>query len=405
MKAINKKMKKILRIINRFNLGGPIYNAAYLTKYLSPDYETLLIGGEKDDYEDSSEFILNQLGVNYMKINEMQRAINAFQDLKAYNRIKQIIKEFKPDIVHTHASKSGMLGRKAAFSCNVPIVVHTFHGHVFHSYFNSLKTNAIIKVERHLAKNTSGIVAISDIQKKELSENYKIADSSKITVIPLGFDLLKFQEHQLEKRETFRRENHLDEDEIAIGIIGRLVPIKNHAMFIEIFAKAKQRTGKKIRGFIIGDGQCRKEIEDLAHDFNLIISPNGSTTLKPDIRFSSWIHKVDYAYAGLDIVVLTSNNEGTPVSLIEAQASGKPIISTNVGGIENIVIPNETALLTKCGDKIAFENNLEKLILNSELRKELSKKGRNFVNNKFNYSRLVDDTAKYYEKLFREKKL
>ncbi|PIV62043.1 MAG: hypothetical protein COS14_03230 [Bacteroidetes bacterium CG02_land_8_20_14_3_00_31_25] len=405
MKAINIKMKKILRIINRFNLGGPIYNAAYLTKYLSPEYETLLIGGEKDEDEDSSEFILNQLGVNYLKMPEMQRTINAFQDLKAYNRIKQIIKEFKPDIVHTHASKSGMLGRKAAFSCNVPIVVHTFHGHVFHSYFNSLKTNAFIKIEHHLAKRTTGIIAISALQKIDLSEKYKIAEPSKFTVIPLGFDLLKFQENQLEKRETFRKENHLDDDEIAIGIVGRLVPIKNHSLFIEAFAKVKQKTGKKIRGFIIGDGQCRKEIEDLAHYFNLIISPNGSTTLKPDIRFSSWIHKVDYAYAGLDIVALTSNNEGTPVSLIEAQASGKPIISTNVGGIEDIVIPNETALLTKCGDKIAFESNLEKLILKPELRIELSKKGRNFVNKKFNYTRLIDDTAKYYEKLFREKKL
>ncbi len=396
-------MKRILRIINRFNLGGPIYNAAYLTKYLSPEYETLLIGGEKNDDEDSSEFILKQLGVNYLKIDEMQRSINAFQDIKAYNRIKKIIKEFKPDIVHTHASKSGMLGRKAAFSCKVPVVVHTFHGHVFHSYFNPIKTSAFIKIEQHLAKKTTGIIAISDIQKIELSEKYKIADKSKFTVIPLGFDLLRFKENQFEKREKFRRENNLDDNEIAIGIVGRLVPIKNHSLFIEAFAKVKQSTGKKLRGFIIGDGQCRKDIENLAHSLNLVISPNGTTTLKPDIRFSSWIHKIDYAYAGLDIVALTSNNEGTPVSLIEAQAAGKPIVSTNVGGISNIVIPNETALLSESGDYKAFAENLKKMILKPELRIEMSGKGYNFVDKKFNYSRLVDDTAMFYNKLFTEK--
>lgn len=396
-------MKRILRIINRFNLGGPTYNAAYLTKYLSPDYETMLIGGIKNDDEDSSEYILNQLGIDSIVIPEMRRSINAFQDIAAYNKIKKIIKEFKPDIVHTHASKSGMLGRRAAFNMKVPVVVHTFHGHVFHSYFNSLKTQTFISLERRLAKKSSGIIAISDIQKEELSNIYNIAEPSKITVIPLGFDLLRFHENQVEKRKIFRTENHLDNDEIAIGIIGRLVPIKNHSLFVEAIAKVKKSTGKKIRGFIIGDGECRTDIEDLAHNLNLVISPNGTTTLKPDIRFSSWMRKVDYAYAGLDIVALTSNNEGTPVSLIEAQASGKPIVSTNVGGISNIVIPGQTALLSETGDNASFYKNLETLIRKPDLRKKMSEKGWDFVREKFHYSRLIEDTAKYYEKLLLEK--
>jgi glycosyltransferase involved in cell wall biosynthesis len=396
-------MKRILRIINRFNLGGPTYNAAYLTKYLSPDYETMLIGGIKNDDEDSSEYILNQLGIDSIVIPEMRRSINAFQDIAAYNKIKKIIKEFKPDIVHTHASKSGMLGRRAAFSMKVPVVVHTFHGHVFHSYFNTLKTQTFISLERRLAKKSSGIIAISDMQKEELTNVFNIAEPSKITVIPLGFDLLRFHENQVEKRKIFRTENHLDNDEIAIGIIGRLVPIKNHSLFVEAIAKVKKSTGKKIRGFIIGDGECRTDIEDLAHNLNLVISPNGTTTLKPDIRFSSWMRKVDYAYAGLDIVALTSNNEGTPVSLIEAQASGKPIVSTNVGGISNIVIPGQTALLSETGDNASFYKNLETLIRKPDLRKKMSEKGWDFVREKFHYSRLIEDTAKYYEKLLLEK--
>src|ERR1051326_2043390 len=125
-------MPKVLRIINRFNLGGPTYNAAYLTKYLSSDFETLLIGGMKDETEESSEFILKDLGVNYRIIPEMRRSLNPFADLASYNKIRKIIREFKPDIVHSHAAKAGALGRRAAFSCKVPVTVHTFLGYLFH---------------------------------------------------------------------------------------------------------------------------------------------------------------------------------------------------------------------------------------------------------------------------------
>ncbi|HET7819807.1 MAG TPA: glycosyltransferase, partial [Bacteroidia bacterium] len=152
-------MPKVLRIINRFNLGGPTYNAAYLTKYLGNGFETLLIGGAKDETEGSSEFILKNLGLDYKVIPEMRRSINPLLDYQAYNKIKDIIKEFKPDIVHTHAAKAGALGRKAAFACNVPVTVHTFHGHVFHSYFNSFQTWYIKRIERALAKRTTAIVA------------------------------------------------------------------------------------------------------------------------------------------------------------------------------------------------------------------------------------------------------
>ncbi|HEY6162907.1 MAG TPA: glycosyltransferase, partial [Bacteroidia bacterium] len=132
-------MTRVLRIINRFNLGGPTYNAVYLTRYMPPGYETLLIGGMKDESEESSEFIARDLGIEPVIISSMKRSINPFDDLKAYNEIKKIIREFRPDIVHTHAAKAGALGRRAAFACKVPVTVHTFHGHVFHSYFGKAK--------------------------------------------------------------------------------------------------------------------------------------------------------------------------------------------------------------------------------------------------------------------------
>src|ERR1035437_9909437 len=160
-------MPKILRIINRFNLGGPAYNVAYLTKYLSPEFETLLIGGEKESDEESSLFIFKEMGIEPLVLSEMNRSINFLNDVRAYYRIKKIIKEFKPDIIHTHAAKAGALGRLAAFSCKVPIIVHTFHGHIFHSYFGRLKTTIFKNVERFLAKKSSVIIANSKKQKQE----------------------------------------------------------------------------------------------------------------------------------------------------------------------------------------------------------------------------------------------
>lgn len=398
-------MKRVLRIVNRFNLGGPTFNAAYLTKYLSPEYETMLIGGIHEDDEESSEFILNNLGINAIIIPEMRRSINGFGDYQAYRKIKKIIKEFKPDIVHTHASKAGMLGRKAAMDMNVPVMVHTFHGHVFHSYFNPIKTRTFIQIERFLANKTDAIIAISQAQKSELSNVFCIAPENKIKVIPLGLDLSRFISNQDEKRYVFRKENYLDDDEIAIAIVGRLVPIKNHQLFVKAIAQAKQKTGKKIRAFIVGDGQSRNEIEALAHKLNLVISPNGTTTLKPDIRFSSWIKNVDYVYAGVDIVALTSLNEGTPVSLIEAQAAGKPIVSTNVGGIKDISIEGKSILLSDCNNEEAFFENLIKLVNDNDLREKMKNNSRDFILKQFDYHRLVSDVSELYSHLFHTKKV
>jgi glycosyltransferase involved in cell wall biosynthesis len=390
-------MPKVLRIINRFNLGGPTYNAAYLTKYLSPDYETMLVGGEKDESEETSLHILNQLGIEPVIINEMKRSINPLKDAIAYGEIKKIIRKFKPDIIHTHASKAGFLGRTAALECGVKVILHTFHGHVFHSYFNRTKTSLYKNLERYIATKSTGIIAISEKQKYELGEIHKICLPEKIKVIPLGFELDRFQQNVDEKRAAFRETYNISTDEIAIGIIGRLVPIKNHSMFIRAVKEISEKTSKNIRFFIIGDGEERLNIENLCRELQLgYTSEPGKKSL---ITFTSWIKDIDRANAGLDIIVLTSHNEGTPVSLIEAQASGKPIASTMVGGIEDIVIPGETALLSEKEDIPSFVANLLKLIEIDQLRKDLSIKGKDFVFEKFHYKRLVSDMKDYYSSL------
>jgi len=411
-------MPKVLRIINRFNLGGPTYNAAYLTKYMAPEFETLLVGGEKDETEETSLHIVTSLGIQPLVLSEMKRSINFFSDRNAYHKLKELIQEFKPDIVHTHASKAGFLGRLAAHHCKVPVIVHTFHGHIFHSYFNPITTTIYKKVERYVATKSTGIIAISEKQKYELSEINKICPAEKIKIIPLGFDLDKFQNGMEEKRKSFRSRYNIDEDEIAIGIIGRLVPIKNHSLFLEALKIVREKIntppdplskrgklGKiKIRAFIVGDGEERNNIEakakELGLDYN-VAQINNLCYDKATVTFTSWIKDVDWVTAGVDIIALTSLNEGTPVSLIEAQAANKPIVSTAVGGIENVVIPNETAFLSDKNDVQKFAENLLKLIEDENLRIKMSQQGRAFVNGKFHYSRLVNDMKEYYNDLLK----
>lgn len=395
-------MPKVLRIINRFNLGGPTYNAAYLTKYLPEEYETLLIGGEKDDSEDSSEYILHNLGLKPIILSSMKRSINPFKDRKAYKEIKRIIREFKPDIVHTHASKAGSLGRRAAYSCNVPVIVHTFHGHVFHSYFNKYITEVFKFIERRLARKSSKIIAISDKQKYELSLIHKITKANNIEVIPLGFDLERFSQNQEEKRVAFRKQYQINDDEIAIGIIGRIVPIKNHDLFVEAIDYVLKNTTKKVKAFIIGDGESRLQIEQKAKNLNIAYNTEEDTIFDKPLVFTSWIKEIDVANAGLDIVALTSLNEGTPVSLIEAQASNRPIVSTKVGGIENVVNEGKSALLSDLSKPDDFNKNLLKLVEEDNLRKEMSKNGASFVREAFHYKRLVSDIDKLYKLLLQQ---
>lgn len=388
-------MPRVLRIINRLNIGGPTYNVAYLTRYMQPEYETLLVAGTKLDEEESSDYILDKLGVKSRKVSEMKREINFSSDWKAYKELKKIIREFKPDIVHTHAAKSGTLGRLAAIHCNVPVIVHTFHGHVFHSYFSPLKTKIFLFIERYLASKCSAIVAISDLQKKELCNDFKVCDPARAVVIPLGFDLDRFRENMPDKRNSFR-EKYLLGDKIAVGIIGRFAPVKNHHLFLKAYKRLTDSTNNKVVAVLVGDGDDRKNLEALCTDLGLSFNNGEKET---QVIFTSWIKEIDTALAGLDIVAMTSLNEGTPVSLIEAQAAGKPIVSTNVGGIENVVLPGQTALLSESGDEEAFAKNLLKLVENESMRTQFSEKGWEHVRNKFHYLRLVEDMKALYERL------
>jgi glycosyltransferase involved in cell wall biosynthesis len=396
-------MPRVLRIFNRLVIGGPVLNVTYLTKYMAPEFETLLVVGERESHEKSAEYLAEQLGIRFVTVKGMGRSLNPASDYFAYKQLKGIIKKFQPDIVHTHAAKPGAVGRLAAASEKVPVVLHTFHGHVFHSYFNSAKTKFFINTERFLAKKSDAIIAISDQQKKELAIDFRIAPEEKFRVVPLGFDLDRFRVKQEEKRNKFRMEFNMGQDEIAIGIIGRLVPVKNHYLFMKAIKHVFDNTKRKVKAFIIGDGETRADLENVAREVNIPFSTETAAEHDCPLVFTSWRSDVDVINAGLDIVCLTSFNEGTPVSLIEAQAANRPIVSTKVGGIADIVVEGETALLADIQDTESFCQHLLRLVEDDLLRTSLGQNSHRHVMEKFSYQRLVSDMSKLYWELLKKK--
>lgn len=397
-------MIRVLRILNRFNLGGPTYNASYLSRYLPGEFETLLIGGQNDPTEKNSEYIPRKMGVKPIILDQMRREVNLANDLAAYSRLVRIMKDYKPHIVHTHASKAGALGRLAAAQVGIPVIVHTFHGHVFDGYFG--KTGALVykNLERGLAKLSTGIIAISQVQMHDLSIKHRICREEKIRVIPLGFDLDRFAINREEKRKSFRDAYRLSDNEVAIGIVGRLVPIKNHTLFLEAIKVVKENSQYPIRVFIVGDGESRRQTEQTARELNLDFTDWNQQQTACTITFTGWVTEMDWLMAGMDIIALSSINEGTPVSLIEAQAAGKPIVTTNVGGISDEVVPGKTAILTD-SSPTGFAASLLRLTGDAGLREEMGRQGWGVVEKKFSYRRLVDETTSYYYELLDRKKV
>lgn len=392
----NQKIR-VLRIVNRLNIGGPTYNVCYLTKHLGDSFETLLIAGQEDSSEGSSLYIAESMGLTPRLIPSMRRSINFSQDRKAYLEVRKIIREFKPHIVHTHAAKAGAIGRYAAYKERVPVILHTYHGHVFHSYFNKIKTGVFLTIERFLARRSSALVAISPLQKKELSEDYKIASPSKFRTVPLGFDLDRFSQNMDQKRIAFREYWGLRDDVLAITLVGRLVPIKNHPFFLESISFVKRNTKKKFQVFLVGDGEEKTALMRLCGELNL--SYSSAPNPHADVIFTSWISEVDQVFAGIDLVCLSSKNEGTPVSLIEAGCAGKAFISTDVGGIRDLMVDPRQGIITPKNNIEAFREALLEWVISAKPGCALDLDVRSKLAKKYSYKQLCHAMSKVYEEL------
>jgi len=365
-----------------------MWNVVFLTAYLPKEFETKLIGGKCTQDEGDALNIFSEHGIEVTLIDTMSREISLKNDWKAFREIKKIIKNYQPHIVHTHASKSGLIGRLAAIQMKVPIIVHTFHGHVFEGYFSKNKSIIIQYIERWLSKRSDAIIAISDLQKKDLTGKFKIAPEEKVHVVPLGFNLHRFYPSTA-KRTTSRQRFQLGDGVIAVGIVGRLTAIKNHRLFLQAAAIVLKNSELDYKFFIVGDGELKESLEELTLQLKI----------ENKVNLTSWISDMENFYAAMDIVCLTAINEGTPVTLIESQASAVPVISTNVGGISDIVRDKVTGILLETMNPSEMADKIEYLSKQEFLRIQMSKNAHKFASENFTHQQLVNNMERVYQKL------
>ncbi len=394
---------KVVQIINRNNLGGLLLIAYNMAQGLPKCFETTVISGQRSSNEGDATHLTQAMQIQPILIRSMRRSLNPYYDIKSFFQLRQILKKIQPDIVHTHAAKAGAIGRLAAASAGVPVVVHQFHGHVFQHFFSPLVSFFFVLIEKYLTTKCDAILAISDEVKHDLCEVYKVSTANKTHVLPIGIDFTKFIANTELKRKRFRDEWQLTDDEVAIGIIGRVVASKNVPMFVEIIAALQKKTSKKIRGFIIGDGDDKATVMQAAADFNCSITTLKSNSKTHTITYTSWLQHIDEVQAGMDIVLLTSLNDGTPVSLLEAQASKTPVVAANAGGTACTLKNEETGYLVDVGDVEKMIQKTELLITNEALRKEMGNNAKNWVLQNFSLATMNENLANLYLDLLSKK--
>lgn len=391
-----KKKVKIVRIITRLNIGGPAIHTILLSSALNAGgYEDVLVCGKTAGSEGDMLHLAKDNNVEPVLIPELGRDISFRNDVTSFLKLYSLIKKERPDIVHTHTAKAGTLGRLAAIFNGVPVRIHTFHGHVFDGYFSPFKAKLFAIIERALACFTDKIVVVSESVKDDIVSKLKIVKGYKCAVIRLGLDLGKFLESS-KAAWSFRRELGIGDDVIVVGIVGRLVPIKNHKMFLDAVHKMKSiAPSAKVKFLIIGDGELKDDLKSYAAKLNL-----GDSVI-----FTGWIKDLPRVYSSLDIVALTSLNEGTPVSIIEAMASGKPVVATDVGGVRDLIEDGGNGFLVKSNDVEDFSYKLTGLFDDKEKRERMGTSGMEFVRHIYSKERMVRDIDNLYTECLKNKAL
>jgi glycosyltransferase involved in cell wall biosynthesis len=388
-----------------------------LTKELkNEEFQTVLLAGTVPKGEEDMSYFAAENNVAPIFIEEMSRELS-LKDVVSLWKVYVQIKREKPDIIHTHTAKAGTIGRVSGFfyrwlTFGTLIgkprrlkLVHTYHGHVFHSYYGSLKTKIFLFIEKTLARlATDKIVVISGQQYKEIHERFGVGHAEQFATIPLGIDLEPFRNWR-SKQNFLREEVGARPDEILVGLVGRLTEIKNISLLLEvaqIYRTEKYENFTKLKFIIVGDGNMRRDLEREAE----------TRGVNDVVTFLGNRNDTEIFYAGLDIIALTSLNEGTPLSLIEAMANEKAVISTAVGGTIDLLgqVKRESdgfqicerGLLAASKDARGFFNGLVYLAENENLRKKLGASGQNFVESQYGKARLVNDIKNLYDKLTKD---
>ena len=391
----------MLRVITRLNVGGPSIQAVRLTTGLGAcGFETLLLHGSVGSAEGDMSYLLPAGGapgtnvVNVRRIAALRRSIAPWSDVRALMAIARAMAEFRPDIVHTHMAKAGLLARTAAVLYNWTHpsrrarIVHTYHGHVLEGYFAGPVTQLFIGLERLLSRFTDRIVAVSPIVRDDLLTRYRIGSADTFVVIPLGLELDAFAAIDAAARTAARLALEIPAGAAVVTTVGRLTAIKNHTLFLHMAQRLPAAT-KDIVFLIAGDGELRAELE---RDAN-------ARGLAGRVRFLGWRRDLETIYGATDVFAITSANEGTPVALIEAMAAGVAGVSTDVGGVRDVITDPSLGVVVPPGNAEALASAVEELLADAGRRERIGEAARQSAMERFRFERLTADIARMYREL------
>ena len=386
---------RVVRVITRLNIGGPSIQATRLTAALERHgYSTTLVHGRLGEGEGDMSYLIEP-GARAIYLDTLCRPLSPLNDLRALWRLLREMQRARPMIVHTHMAKAGMLGRVAAAIYNATRgrhprarVVHTYHGHVLEGYFSPLMTRVFISLERILAGLSDAIVAISPAIEQQLRDGFRIGRASQYRVVPLGFDLSAFAGVDDDARIRARQELNLPADADVVSTVGRLTAIKQHRLFLDAVAIAA-RSRPRLVALLAGDGELRADLE--RHAERLGIADR--------VRFLGWRRDLAAIYAATDVFLLTSRNEGTPVALIEAMASGVPGVSTDVGGVKDVIVSDDTGARVHDGDAAGLAAAVVRYAADRDLARAAGGRARAFVLQRYSLDRLISDIDMLYRDL------
>ena len=392
---------RVLRLIARLNVGGPARHVVWLSEALpAHGFETLLVTGTVPPSEEDMSAFAAAHGVTPTVIPSMSRELSP-RDLSTIWQLWRLMVRFRPDIVHTHTAKAGAVGRIAGLLYRLvsrPVqrcrFVHTYHGHVFHSYYGKWKTRFFLAIERTLARlGTDRIIVLGEQQLREIRDTFRVGRPNQFVVLPLGIDLGEL-DAEPGSGDVLRAQLGIKASEPVVGIVGRLTAIKNH----ELFLRVATRLGNAARFVVYGDGGDREALEQHTGGNVLFAGTQPATAI----------------YDSLDIAALTSRNEGTPLALIEAMACGRPVISTAVGGVVDLLGAveervsddkgatfeiRERGITAASGDDIGFAAGLARLLRDEALRNVMAERGKAYVHKAHSKERLVADMIRLYRGL------
>ena len=389
---------KIVRIIARLNIGGPAIHVILLTRGLrARGHESYLLVGPVPETEGDMEYYASEQHVSFTRIPDLVRPMSPWKDWKSFCEIYRFIRRERPDIVHTHTSKAGTLGRVAAILAGTPAIFHTFHGSVFDGYFSPAKTRLFLFIERLLGSFTDRVITVSESLRKQLSSLYKIAPNQKIEVVRLGFDLQEFCKIAEDRQCCPQKPLS---SPLSIGWVGRFTEIKDPLLFID-FAAALKSSGIPARFMMVGDGSLRAAVEARISELGL----------SSDFLLTGWQQRMADMYSRMDLIVSTSVNEGTPVTIIEAMAAGCPFVAPNVGGLADLTTGPPHAgedftlysngILVSRRDTASLVGAVSSLAADSELLQNMGRAGHQFALANFGQDRLIRDMESLYRKFLR----